>query len=78
MQHCVVVFIDGTEDGPCMDQRGVHHHPTLNMYENVPLPSQPVDSKTECRGAGYGPCVDRWGINATIVLHLEKLEEALT
>ena len=48
------------------------------MVENVPSPAHSLDSLTEYRGVGYSPCVDRRGIDVTVVPHLDKLEESLS
>ena len=52
-----------------------HLHPTLSLVEKVSLPAQPMNSSTECRCAGYGSCVDRWCVDATVVPHLDNLKE---
>ena len=42
---------------------------TLSLVEKVPSPAQPQNSLTGCRGAGYDMCVDRRGVDATVIQH---------
>ena len=37
MQHCLVVYIDGTDDGPSVDRRGIQANviPHLEIFEKA-------------------------------------------
>ena len=50
--------------------RRCHPLPTFKLVEKLPSPAQSLNSSTEYRGVGYGPCMDRRGVNATDVQHI--------
>lgn len=47
------------------------------MVDKDPSPTQPLNSLTQCRGACYGPCVDRRGVDAIVVPHLDNWRKPL-
>ena len=53
-----------------------HCRPTLRMVEKVSSPSEFLESSRECTVTGYGPSVDRRGVDATIVPHSENLRKS--
>ena len=57
--------------------RRCHRRPTLRLMEKAPSPSQPLNSSTKCRGAGYGPCMDQRGVDDTVVPHLDNWRKPL-
>ena len=52
--------------------RQFHHRSTLSLVEKVPSPAEFLELSTEYVGAGYGPCVDRRGVDATFIPHLDN------
>ena len=54
-----------------------HPRPTLSLVYKVPSSALSQNSSIECRGAGYDLCVHRQSVDATVVPHLDKLDESL-
>lgn len=61
-----------------IDRARCHHFPTLCLVEKVHPPAHSLETLTEWRGVGYGPCMDRWAVDATIVPSLEYLRNTVT
>ena len=54
-----------------------NRHPTLRLLDKVPSPAKPRNSSTECRVAGYSLCIDRRGVDATLIPHLANAWKTL-
>ena len=54
-----------------------HRRTTLRLVEKVLSPAHHLNSSMECRGAGYGLCVDRRGVDAAVVPHIANAWKTL-